>query len=113
MTDPKIYSTEEIHIVDAEGVTRLTLSAKHGKPAIMLGNPNADGPTAKLEIDDKGTHVRFDRPGGGNAYLFLNNLGNSGLVLTDVAGKRRLHATVAADGSSRIERLDDEGRPIS
>jgi hypothetical protein len=39
-----------------------------GRPAVTLSNPTASGPAASLEIDDKGTHVKFDRPGGASAY---------------------------------------------
>jgi hypothetical protein len=127
--------TRHISIVDAAGRPRILLSAEDGvptiillrddgkpamtartdpagRPAVTLANPLATGPTAALEIDDKGAHVKFDRPGGASAYLFLNNAGGSGTVLIDAAGKRRLDAQVTADGASKIERLGDDGKPL-
>lgn len=127
--------TQEVRIVDAAGHPRIVLSAKNGsptivllgpdgrpamiartdgegRPAIKLANPSSTGPVAALEIDDKGAHVKFDGPESASAYLFLNNLGGSGVVLIDSAGKRRLDATVAADGTAKIERLDAAGRSV-
>lgn len=62
-------------------------------------------------LDAADPHVKFDRPGGASSYLFLNNAGTSGVVLIDAKGHRRLQALTDADGSTRIEQLDDEGRP--
>jgi hypothetical protein len=132
---PEVVSARELRIVDDRGQTRILLSAKSGaptilllgadgkatltaqtdaagRPAVTLANPLATGPTAVIEIDAKGAHVKFDRPGGASAYLFLNNQGMSGTVLIDAAGRRRFQATVAADGTSRIERLDESGKPL-
>ena len=132
---PPPVVTQEVRIVDASGHPRILLSAGDGtptivlldvdgkpamtartdaagRPAITLANPHADGPAAALEIDDKGAHVKFDRPGGASAYLFLNNAGGSGTVLIDAKGKRRLVATVAADGTVALDRLDTAGRPL-
>ncbi len=127
--------TSDIRIVDEQGNPRILLSARDGtpsirllrddgtagmslaldaagRPAVTLVNPLGLGPTAALEIDDKGAHVKLDRPGGASAYLFLNDAGASGLVLIDAAGKRRLNAIVAADGAVTIERLNDDGEPL-
>ncbi|MGZ9721984.1 hypothetical protein [Rhizobium miluonense] len=132
---PPPVTTQEIRIVDEQGQARLILSANGGgptilllrkdgttgasvkldaadRPTVVLANPNPSWPSAAMEIDDKGAHVKFDRPGGASSYLFLNNAGGSGVVLIDTTGKRRLDALVGADGSSKIERLDDEGKPI-
>jgi hypothetical protein len=121
--------------VDAQGKPRILISAKDGtptivllradgetgasvaldvdgRPAVKLSNPVAGGPVAALEIDDKGAHVKFDRKGGASAYLFLNNLGGSGVVLIDPAGKRRLDAIVAPDGKTTIERVGDDGKAL-
>ena len=137
MTDlppPQPVTTQEVRIVDAQGKPRILLSAKDGtpvivllrddgkpgasmklddagRPSVTLANPNPAWPTAALEIDDKGTHVKFDRPGGASSYLFLNNAGTSGVVLIDTAGKRRIDVMVNPDGTSRIERLDKDGKP--
>jgi hypothetical protein len=98
---PPSIATQEIRIVDAQGRPRILLSARDGTPTILLlrddGKPGANvtldaagrpmvtltnplppGPTAALGIDDK----KFDRPGGASAYLFLNNVGGSGVVLS-------------------------------
>jgi hypothetical protein len=130
---PPPVVTQEIQIVDNEGRPRLSLSAKQGspviellhadgtakilvtldeagRPSVRLGNPDAAGPTAVLEIDDKGAHVKFDRPGGGSSYLFLNNAGGSGVVLVDTKGARRLDALVAPDGTARIDRFGADGK---
>jgi hypothetical protein len=120
--------TQEIRIVDAEGLPRIVLSAHDGVPAIkLLGvdgkpgatvsvdpsgrpslklanpNPNPDWPTVALEIDDKGAHLKIERPGGASSYLFLNNSGGSGIVLIDAGGVRRFSATVAPDGTTKVE----------
>jgi hypothetical protein len=133
---PPPVVTQEIQIVDGQGRPRLLLSAKSGSPAIellrangtpivvvtldssghpsmRLDNPDAEGPTAVLEVDDKGAHVKFDRPGGGSSYLFLNNAGGSGVVLVDTKGARRLDALVAPDGTAKIERFGTDGKPLS
>lgn len=126
--------TDEITIVDREGRPRITMSATTGSPsvrllqangapgvevlldatghsAVKLANPDPDGPTAVLEVDDKGTHVRFARPGGASGYLFLSNAGASGVVLIDANGVRRVDILVGPDGTSRIERLGTDGTP--
>jgi hypothetical protein len=132
---PQPIVTPQIEIIDSRGVPRIVLSAKsetphiqllqpngvvsieisldaEGRPAIKLANPNKMGPTAALEVDDKGAHVKFDRPGGATSYLFLNSLGGSGVVLFDAQGVRRLGAMVELDGTTRVERLDPDGKPV-
>ena len=132
---PPPVIAQEVRVVDAAGRARIVLSARDGvptitllrddgkdgarlsldgagRPSVKLSNPLPDGPIASLEIDDKGAHARFDRPGSASSYLFLNNAGVSGVILIDPAGKRRVAATVAADGTSKIERLDDAGVPL-
>lgn len=131
---PPPILTQEVRIVDAAGHIRLLLSAKsgtpvfrmlmpdggtaaeialdpEGRPKVVLNNPAAKGPTAALEIDDKGAHVKFDRPGGASSYLYLNDQGGSGVVLIDGAGVRRLEANVAANGSVTVDRNDATPRP--
>jgi hypothetical protein len=133
--EPAPVVTNEIRLVDAAGKTRLLLSTKSGVPIVQLlddkgtpglsasldatghgslklHNPAASAPDAAIEIDDKGAHVKFDRSGGSSAYLFLNNAGESGVVLIDNRGKRRLNILVKEDGSSTIERFDDQGKPL-
>lgn len=128
--------TRELRIVDEQGRERLLLTVGEGAPAVLLlredgqpgaslrldaagrpavrlDNPEPAWPGASLEVDGKGVHVKFDRPGGASAYLFLNNAGGSGVVLIDTAGKRRLDAAVAADGSSRIVRYGEDGKPLA
>jgi hypothetical protein len=112
-TSPSPVITDEIKIVDSQGHSRITMSAKSGNPVIRmlqtngvpsvevlldatghptikLANPDLKGPTAVLAVDDKGAHVKFDRPGGASSYLFLNNAGESGVVFVDSNGVRRL-----------------------
>ncbi|WCK69501.1 hypothetical protein [Agrobacterium tumefaciens] len=116
---------EELQIVDSEGKARIRLSALHGTPSVKLLNPDgtgaaslklegdgrpslslnnlsSDGPTAILEIDDKGAHIKFDCEGGASSYLFLNNAGGSGVVFYDAQGERRLSLVVGADGKIAI-----------
>ena len=132
---PPPVVTQEITIVDSVGHPRLLLSAKSGsptikmlatngqssfevaldsagRPAMKLGNPDAAGPTATLEVVETGTHVKFVRPGGGTSYLFLNNAGGSGVVLIDTNGVRRIVMLVTADGTVKIERFGPDGKPL-
>jgi hypothetical protein len=117
--------TEELQIVDSQGKARIRLLASGGTPLIELlsddgdeaaslkldgdGRPSfsltnvaPDGPTAMLEIDDKGAHIKFDREGGASTYLFLNNAGGSGVVFYDAEGERRLSLVVAPDGKVSV-----------
>lgn len=133
---PPPVTTQELRIVDAQGRPRMLLSALNGvpeivllredgstgarvaldaagRPALTLLNPLVAGPHATVEIDDKGAHLLLERPSGASSYLFLNNAGGSGVVLIAADGQRRLSATLAADGSSRIERADDSHAPAS
>jgi hypothetical protein len=126
---------QELHLVDEHGAPRIVLSAGSaapsiqlleangaaravvsldaaGRPAVTLTNPDAAGPTAALEVDDKGAHVKFDRPGGASSYVFLNNAGVSGIVLIDAKGVRRLSAMVDASGNPIIQRFDADGKPM-
>ncbi|MFM0592819.1 hypothetical protein [Paraburkholderia dilworthii] len=130
---PEPVVTQEVRIVDQQGRPRIVLSASNGvptlvllsesgtvgatvaldaagRPSVTLANPNPAWPTAALAVDDKGAHVKFDRPGGASSYLFLNNAGGSGVVLVDNAGRRRLNATVAADGTANVEPLSVDGK---
>jgi len=127
--------TDEIKIVDSQGHPRIIMSAKSGNPvirllqtdgapsvevlldstghpAVKLANPDLKGPTAGLAVDDKGTHVKFDRPGGASSYLFLNNAGESGVVFVDANGVRRLNVLVGLDNDAKIERFGSDGKPI-
>jgi hypothetical protein len=63
---------------------------------------------ATLAIDDKGTHVKFDRPGGASSYLFLNNIGESGVVFLDANGARKLDILVTAAGKTEVHRYDQQ-----
>ncbi len=132
---PPPVVTQEIEIVDGQGHARLTLSAKSGVPllkflqpngtasievmldagglpSVKLENPAPKGPTATLEIDDKGAHLKLDRPGGASGYLFLNNAGGSGIVLLDAKGERRLDALVSPDGAAEVQRFGADGKPM-
>jgi hypothetical protein len=65
-----------------------------------------------LEVDNKGAHVKFDHPGGASSYIFLNNAGESGVVLVDSNGVRRLDVRAGPDDSAKIERFGPDGKPI-
>jgi hypothetical protein len=126
--------TRELTIVDEHGRPRLILGAADhpsikllgddgapraevrldtaGRPSIAFTNPDGAGPTASLEIDDKGTHVKFDRPGGASSYVFLNNAGASGLVLIDGHGVRRLSVMLDSTGAPVVQRFDADGKSI-
>lgn len=123
---PAPLITQEIRVTDAQGHSRILISAKDGvptiqllrgddtpgatisldaagRPAIRLANPSPTSPTASLEIDDKGAHVKFDRPGGASSYVFLNNAGGSGMVLLDTKGQRKASLVLAPDGTMSVE----------
>lgn len=125
---------QELQIVDAQGRPRLVLSAASGTPSITLlhsdgspqaivslgetglpcvelRNPNPAHPTARLEVDDKGTHIKMDHPSGATTYLFVNNGATCGLAMEDAQRKRRLEAMVPPTGEAFIRKLDDAGRP--
>ena len=127
--------TDEIKIVDSQGHPRIIMSARSGnpviqlletngaigmevlldstgRPAVKLANPDSKGPTAVLEVDDKGTHVLFDRPGGASSYLFLNNAGASGVVLVDSNGMRRFDVLVGSDNNVKMEQFGADCKPI-
>ena len=128
-------AVHEISIVDESGRVCMTLSAAKGAPSIrMFGpdgaermtaslnasgygsiqitNPNESSPVASLAVDDKGAHVKFDRPGGASSYLFLNNAGESGAVFLDSSGKRSLDLLVTPSGATEVHRYDQPDTPI-
>jgi hypothetical protein len=132
---PPPIVTQEIQIVDDRGHPLLLLSGKTGqptikfmdgdgqqgmamaldaagRPSVSLSNPDTAAPTATLEIDDKGAHVKFDRSGGASGYLFLNNAGESGIVLIDPEGVRRLEILAGPDGKASIERYGADGKAL-
>ena len=132
MDAPPPIVTQHLEIVDSAGRPRLVLSARSvapyvrllqvdGRtsaeltlagdyPVVKLENPGPTGPTAALEVDDKGAHVKFDGPGKASSYLFLNNSGGSGVVLIDRNGVRRLDVMVGADGEPKVERFGADGK---
>jgi hypothetical protein len=102
-----------VSMFGADGAVRLSMSldqADYG--SIKLTNPNPTGPVAALELDDKGAHVKFDRPGGASSYLFLNNPGQSGTVFLDANGRRRLNLLVTPDRQAQITRFDEKENPL-
>jgi hypothetical protein len=128
-------NTRELRIVDASGTPRIVLTAESGQPAfrvlgddgtamvsialdagghasLKLSNPDAKLPTASIEIDDKGAHVKFDKPAGASSYLFLNNAGESGVVLIDKSGIRRLDILVPTNGDAVVRRFSPSGQPL-
>lgn len=130
-TPPPPIITSEVRVVDPAGAPRILLSAATGAPSIVLigrdakptatvqldeqdrpsvtlANPVQGPPSAAIEIDDNGAHVKFDRPGGASSYRFLNNAGVSGVVLIDRQGVRRVSVLVGADGKVTIEGLSEK-----
>lgn len=96
-----------VKLLDESGQDRINLSInQNGYGSVRLANPNALAPVAALEIDDKGAHVKFDRPGGASSYLFLNNSGGSGVVLLDSKGTRKLDILVSPSGETDVRRYD-------
>ena len=127
--------TRELRIVDASGKSRVIFTAQTGQPAIRvpgedgsakvsialdsgghaslkLSNPDAKLPTASIEIDDKGAHIKFDKPGGASSYFFLSNTGESGVVLIDKLGTRRLDILLPANGDAVVQRFGSAGQAI-
>jgi hypothetical protein len=132
---PPPIITSEILIVDDAGQARLVMSATSGeprleflspngrasasvaldaggRPRIALQSPDSSQPSVSVEVDDKGAHVRFDRPAEGSSYLFLNNAGVSGVVLIDAKNVRRVEVVLAPDGTPKIRRYDAHGRSL-
>ena len=136
-TNPKdVLQLKELQIVDENGVPRILLSTQNGTPSIQmlhsdgtatlhlqvnpqglpsvqLFNLDQNLPVAKLEIDDKGTHLKFDHGTGASCYLFLNNLARSGLVLIDNQKKRRFNIALTETGELNIQKFDDQGNEVS
>ncbi|MGN5953395.1 hypothetical protein ACP6L2_02150 [Sphingobacterium lactis] len=127
----KIIKTEELHITDSKGNTKIVLAVKNdmatiqfnqsegkpgmsitldqdGLPAIKLENPNPELPSTILEVDAKGTHIRFNHPKGNSAYLFLNNAGASGIVMNAAKEDRRYQVVVSENGEVIIKNMDAE-----
>ncbi len=132
---PPPIVTQEIQIVDLQGRPLLLLSGRsglpvvellrkdgqnglalsldrEGRPSVKFLNPDVAAPTVSLEIDDKGAHVKFDRPGGASSYLFLNNAGGSGVVFIDPNGERRIDILVSPDGATTIQRYGSKGEAL-
>lgn len=131
-----VVQLKELQIVDENGVPRILLSTQNGTPSIQmlhrdgtatlhlevnpqglpsvqLYNLDKNLPVAKLEIDDKGTHLKFDHGNGSSCYLFLNNLSRSGLVLIDHQKKRRFNAVITENGEVNLQRFDDQGNELT
>ena len=133
MTEKKTaLDVRELRIVDASGRPRIVLTAETGQPtfrilgeagtaivsialdssghpSIKLSNPDANLPSASIEIDAKGAHVKFDKSGGASSYVFLNNAGESGVVLIDKFGARRLDILLPTIGDAVVQRFGSTG----
>ena len=82
-----VVIANEVRLVDAAGNTRLLLTTRSGTPSLQflsgngtvgmtadldqegrgafrIQNPEAQCPGASIEVDAKGTHVKFDKPNG-------------------------------------------------
>lgn len=105
--------TPSINLLSADGKPRLAMTVDaQGYSSVRLTNPNPSAPVASFEIDDKGTHIKFDRPNGASSYLFLNNSGGSGAVFIDTAGTRKLDLMVSPSGKTEIRRYDEPSSKI-
>lgn len=116
----------ELEIVDENDQVRIRLAVKANSPTIELLDQNGkvagqidvsvDGYpklefssvadqllNVKLELDPKGSHLKFDHQQGASSYLFLNNQGISGLVMVDVKQQRKFAATVNEQGELNFE----------
>ena len=116
----------ELEIVDENDQPRIQLGVENGVPSIKLLNDKGEVTTrievsevgfakiqlnatsepllnVKLELDPKGSHIKFDHQHGASCYLFLNNQGASGLVMLDAQQQRKFAATVDAQGELKVE----------
>jgi hypothetical protein len=130
----KVVVARELKLVDSKGRLRLLLTTDQdqplvrmlrsdgkpaidvvlddgGHPSVQLRNPDG-GASVTLEIDDKGTHLKLDHPGGASTYLFMNDAGVSGLVFEDQNGKRRYEILREVDADTTVRRFDAEGKPL-
>jgi hypothetical protein len=113
MTLSAAKGTPSIRMFGPDGAERMTASLNaSGYGSVQITNPNASSPVASLAVDDKGAHVKFDRPSGASSYLFLNNAGESGAVFLDSSGKRSLDLLVTPTGATEIHRYDQPDKPI-
>jgi hypothetical protein len=112
MTLSTIHSAASIRLFGSDGSEKMIVSLdSSGHGSVQIANPQSSGPSAALAVDDKGAHVKFDRPGGASSYLFLNNAGESGAVFLDNTGKRRLDLLVTPSGATEIHRYDQPNNP--
>ena len=133
MSEHETLRLQALQIVDPQGRPRLVLSAASGAPSIRLlhsdgtaqaivslddtglpsvtlCNPAPAHPTVRLEVDDKGTHLKLDHPDGSTAYLFVNNGGTCGLVMVDPQGERKVDIKAPASGEAAAHPLDEAGK---
>ncbi|AYO53220.1 hypothetical protein [Acinetobacter wuhouensis] len=116
----------ELEIVDEHDQPRIRLSVEQGLASIQLLNLQGEVGArieldqagfskiqlasitepllnVKLEMDPKGSHIKFDHQNGASNYLFLNNQGASGLVMLDAQQQRKFAATVSEQGVLKID----------
>ena len=103
--------TPTIELLPADGTIGMAISLDtDGRDSVRLNNPNANGATARLEVDVKWAQVEFDRPGGASSDLLLNDEGGSGIVLLDPKGRRKLALVASPNGEATIQRFDNDGK---
>ena len=108
----EILKVQELQIVDKDGNARMVLSTGgEGFPSIQFLNPDSSLPVCTLEVDSKGTHLKFSHPNSANSYFFLNNEGSSGLVMIDGKGQRRYQIIVSEDEEVKILNSDRRQDP--
>jgi len=83
---------------------RVRIAALHG---FQVELP-ASGEFLKANLGDAELDKKI-KPSEG--YLFLNNAGESRVVLIDAKGKRRLNIP-STDGDPVVQRSDDKGKPF-
>ncbi|MBJ9985602.1 hypothetical protein IAE19_09125 [Acinetobacter sp. S40] len=126
MTITQTLKLRELAIVDENDQTRIQLTVKSNVPSIEFLNERGEVSiqiilgeegypsiqllpisdqllNVKLEMDSKGAHLKFDHEQGSSCYVFLNNVGTSGMVMLDAKKQRRFTASVTAQGDLHLE----------
>jgi hypothetical protein len=105
--------TPSLRLLSKQGQKRISVAldgAGHG--SLRLIDADSAAPGAAKEIEDKGAHMKFDHGAGASSYVSLNNAGESGLVLIDQSGHRRLSVLLPSTGDAIIQRFNALGEPV-
>jgi hypothetical protein len=83
----------------AQGTLQVRLQTdSQGNSALQIQDADGSSPRVDIRVDPLGCHVLLAGSGRQQSYLFLKNIGASGLVLTDAAGERRAQFMLSPDG---------------